>query len=143
MSSNQFKCGFRVVIPQLRGKSEKEALQYFQPILGEPSYILEEDRYFYFEYDGKYQPRKEYAYDEYETADDGWCVNYILHEGEEGETDPSMYLSVAKITETVKLLTEKFGVSENDIIVFAYTYYNGTDEPILLQPRDYSDEEDL
>lgn len=137
MSSNEFKCGFRVNLEKLRGKSKKEALAYFESVLGKPEGIdnPDDDMYFSFWYprDSQYQPMQEYSYNYYPSKDDGWVVDYIIHRGYEGEIDPSMYLSVKTIIKVATSLASKFDVPVSDITVFAYTWYNGTDEPVLLQ----------
>ena len=135
MRSNEFKSGFRVNLEFLRGKNKEEALQYFRSILGEPSDIEEyEGKVEYFRYDGEYQPLKEYSYGTYKTKDDGWFVDKIICEGCDGE-DLGFYVKIDYIQKTVSELMEKFKVEEKDIMIFSYTWYNGSDEPRLMQPR--------
>lgn len=132
MSHTVYKSGFRVNIESLRGKSDDEALSYFRTILGEPEDVgIWDGKVNYFRYDGEYRPNSEYTYRTDGKKDDGWFVDYIIDHNDYG---CELYLKLSDITEIVSMLTKKFSVSEKDVMIFAYSWYNGSDEPRFMQP---------
>lgn len=135
MSREEFKSGFRVNIESLRGKSRTEALAYFRTILGEPDEIYHEDdgKVEYFRYKGEYQPQQEFTYQAYPSKNDGWFVDKIVFK-DDTTSDCGLYLLLDRIKEEVEALKTKFNVTDKDIMIFAYTWYNGCDEPRYMQP---------
>lgn len=135
MSSLESICGIRARIPALEGKSRGEAYEYFRKILGDtkPSNIDiwggKEGTVEYFCYDGDYQPKREYSYGE--TNDTHWVVDRIF---KADLNDSGFYLSLLDIRLETDKLKSMFGVSDEDIMVISYLWYNGSDEPVLSAP---------
>lgn len=133
MSDYETKSGIRVEIKSLKGKSRPEAYAYFQSILGDAEDVDEFDgKVEWFEYSGKFRPGDEYTYGE--TDDDRWFVDMVASEGKEIDGEGDLYLSFEKLNSMVDELIEKFGIEREDVMVFSYTWYNGSDEPRYVEP---------
>lgn len=134
MSYNESKTVLRVEIPELRGKSNKEAYEYFLPILGEPDDIDEwegEVEYFsYYEKNHKFVPVSENSYSR-NAANDKWGVDLILAYGNDyNETIGEANHSLGELQNLAQEMAEKFNIDPSRCKVVSYTWYNGGDEPI-------------
>ena len=76
---------------------------------------------YYFAYDGEFQTHQD---------DSKWFVDYILSDDANTDLEHDLYMKVPQIKSNTKFLKKKFGVSENEVMIFFYAWYNGSDEPI-------------
>lgn len=134
MSYNESKTVLRVEIPHLRGKSNKEAYEYFLPILGEPDDVDEwegEVEYFsYYEKNHRFVPVSECSYGR-NAANDKWGVDLILAYGNDyNENIGDANHSLGELHKLSLELADKFNIDPNTCRVVSYTWYNGGDEPI-------------
>lgn len=133
MSHHESKCGIRANIKSLRGKNTNEAYEYFRSILGEPDDIDEYEGIIEgFYYKREYRPDKEYSCGN--TSDDGWFVDRIISSGNSYDGQSKLYLPLHLLNQMVREMIEKFGVEEDDIMIFSYSWYNGSDEPRHIVP---------
>lgn len=132
MSNNETKVGFRVHIESLCDKDYNDAFTYFLPILGKPEDLDEyKGKVEYFRYTGKYQAVKEYTHNMKDKI--RWFVDYLVSESDGSDGGEYVLLSISQIQNIVSELIAKFGVSEKDIKLFSYTWYNGCDEPVYWE----------
>jgi hypothetical protein len=137
MSYNESKTVIRVEIPHLRGKGNKEAYEFFYPILGEPDDVDEWDgeiEYFsYYEKNHRFIPVSEYSYGR-NAANDRWGVDLIIaYDNDYNEGKGRANHSLQELNELAGEMAEKFNVDPNRCRLVSYTWYNGGDEPIEFE----------
>jgi len=147
MSSNVFTYGIRGRIPQLNGADTTAALAFFRPLIGEPEDIDELDgvvNYFYYDdyaspYSKESQSRKrEYQAvrnETYKQKDPGWGVQKSFHSMSDEAGPTEMLLSLEFIQDEINKMAKRFGLDPSLIIVYSYSWYNGSDEPIELDAK--------
>lgn len=136
MSGMVYKSVLRAEIKKLKGKGRTEAFAFFQPILGEPKELeTYEGDVEYFGYEEQvhaFVPVQELNY----RSEDGlrWGIDYILsyeREPEDGEGD-TIY-TLAKLNEIGLEMEQKFGIDPETVSVATYSWYTGSDEPIVFE----------
>lgn len=127
MSDNRIKVAIRGQIPELDGKTHNDVIDVFRKALGEPSQIDEwEDNIEYFSYDDYEGLRSVYS-----DEDEVWGVEKIILDDYSYENNDAC-LSLEMIQETLKEMQKLFP-SIKTVVVAAYTWYTGTDEPITFE----------
>lgn len=132
MSDSRITTSLRLEIPSLEGKSDREAYEYFKPILGEADELYDEPNYFSFYYNGEFQPRKESSG---RSESKRWVVDLVIktrlaYEGND------LYISTQRLRQLTFKLAQKFGFSESNVILASYLWYDGVDEPIMVDAID-------
>ena len=131
MSSNITKYGIRVKLNALNGKSNEEIKEYFleKGFHIHPGMEDEDIPYFLEGCDLLRHIDKTYPIKGYK---EGWGVEHLFYvakdENEKGENIRSM----EDIYEESRNLVTEYDCDIEDIKVFAYTYHNGTDEPVFF-----------
>lgn len=134
MSSMQYKAGFRVVIERLRSATFQEAFEFFSEKLGQPDEIDEYNNVVsWFKYNGEYQPAKECNGTRNEP-NDGWFCDKILF-STTNLRDAQFYLRLNQFDDEIEKLCNLFGVDSEDIMIFSYNWYDGVDEPRIINPK--------
>lgn len=136
MSCEVTKTSLRAEIPALRGKSISEAYTFFQPIVGEPDDIDHDEGVVdFFVYEGekhRFAPVK--GLRDKSGEDNRWGIETVLSfENGYGVKFGKSVHSLLELSAIGKELIEKFGVREEDIRLYSYTYYTGADEPIKFE----------
>ena len=136
MSYNETKSVLRAEIPQLKGKSRTEALEYFRQILGEPDDVdIWDGEVDFFEYEEKnhtYIPVEEYSYGK--TDDDRWGGDLILaYSNDYGVEEGDMNYSLEELSVLADKMARKFNINPKNIRLLSYTWYNGSDEPRFFE----------
>lgn len=120
MSCVESKLVLRLELPFLKGKSNTEAYEYFKDILGEAEELDEwKGEVEYFNYQGKVQPITDYQ--------GSWGADYVLYDSSENMDYNG---SILEVNERAKEIASMFNMSEKDVKLFAYNWYNGGDEPV-------------
>lgn len=135
MSCNESKTVLRAEIPSLRGKDRGEVYKYFKPIIGEADDVDEfEGIIDYFHYDERnhdFVPVFEMSYGR--GRDDKVGVDYILkYENDYGFRRGKVNHSIGELKKLSEMVGEKFNVSPDTVRIVSYTWYNGSDEPIIF-----------
>lgn len=127
MSDMQTISAVRYEITELRGKSAREAYDYFV------QYLDKDD----LDYD--YDPEADYLYyndDTYRIVrcwdTNRWGLEYILYDGDSYTDDAILSVSIKRIEELLNLITKKLQTVPRSeyVTIVCTTWYNGVDEPI-------------
>jgi len=138
--------GIRARISQLNDADQATALEFFRPLLGEPEELYEQNgqvESFYYEVtkgfgdnevrQREYEAVREFNYEN--NSQSGWGIQKMFVSGRQEEITEA-YLSIGFIQEEAQKMAEKFGLDISDIFVYSYTWYNGVDEPKVLDAND-------
>lgn len=125
----EYKTVLRAEFPELEGKSRTEVYPFYKDIIGEADELEDYDgEVEYFSYEGKYQPVHRYEKDR-------WGIDHVLHH----ESDYKTYIelktngvSLSEFEEMASKMSVKFGVDKSKIRLISYSWYNGSDEPIVF-----------
>lgn len=127
MSEEMFKAGIRWELKFLKGKQIPEIIKFFEIFDLEPDDVDEEDGYIdYPEKINAFHPREENG---------DWYLEYIVVREIAYNYTP-FCVSMNKILYTTDKLEKElvnYGISDVKLnhVVFAYTWYNGVDEPFV------------
>lgn len=134
MSDMEYKGAVRCYLPQLEGKTNKEAYEYFLEKLGKPK---DYDEYgidsIYFNYDDE----KEGAFcpvQNYKTKE--WYIDYVIFH-DHGAFESNLGITLIEIKKIKKEIMQKFNFDAESfdkrwIKVVCYGWYNGCDEPFVF-----------
>lgn len=132
MSDDRITTSLRLEIPSLEGKSSREAYEYFKPILGEADELYDKPNYFSFYYNGEFQPRKELSG---KSESKRWVVDLVIKTGLAYDGN-DLYISTQRLRQLTFKLSQKFGLSESNVFLASYLWYDGSDEPIMVDALD-------
>jgi len=134
MSTNITKYGLRVRLNILNGKSNKEIKEYFlskgyhihpgceDDPESEPPVFLEGCNLQ--KYVNKTYPIR--------GIKGGWGVEHLFYVSQDGDEKGESVRPMETIIEGARELESEFECDIEDVKVFAYTYYTGSDEPVFL-----------
>jgi hypothetical protein len=130
MSCDEFKTVIRAELKELEGKSKNAVYDYFKNLIGEAEDVDAYDdgiiEWFNYGDDaGNFCPVQSYKNKQ-------WGVDYVLSHTDDYGDRSKVNLSIEEIKDYCKLLIDKFGVKESDCKLVSYSWYNGSDEPIVF-----------
>jgi len=122
MSEDVMKTAIRVPLKELQGQGWNNAYEYLVPKLGEP----EEKE----EYEGLVEWFEYKNYDVVSVGDD-WFLDMPTSPVVPLDKHPGMRMTIQAIFVQIHTLLGKFKVDSIECQVVAYTWYNGSDEPVI------------
>lgn len=129
MSHTEYKVGLVAEIMQLRGKSEDEIYEYFKC-----KGIIPDDDY---EENGVYSDLEYWTHNKSFVpvlVDGGVLITFVFDSGPlECESDSDTLISSNELLYMINAMHN--GFDECDPKFFAYSWYNGTDEPIYVDDK--------
>ncbi len=125
MSHEMNHVSVRAKLPELANKSYAEVLPFFRDKCGEPTVFCDEDDWCY-DGDGHILPVR---------CDDtnGWGVEWLLVDDLPHKCEPAN-IAFNYLEQIRARILEEFPTA-TDFMVCSYTWYNGTDEPVSLEPN--------
>jgi hypothetical protein len=122
MSEDVVKTAIRVPLKDLEGMGWNNAYEYLAERLGEPE---EKD-----EFEGLVEWFKYKDYDVVSVGDD-WFLDMLTEPVSPPYEHSGLRISIKEIYVKLQKLLGKIKVDSIDCQVVAYTWYNGSDEPVL------------
>lgn len=134
MSSTEVKFAVRGHVRALDDMTADEAFPFFQERMGDPDDIDSDDEGVqYFRYEAKKNGGWAVVNTEAGFRKGKWGIDFVLLDGYEHKDPWPGVVAIPDLAAIAHQMTSRFGVEPADIVVTAYTWYNGVDEPITLE----------
>jgi hypothetical protein len=135
LSETETKFVVRGHLRQFDGKTAHDVIDFFTERLGQPDDMDSDDEGINeFFYEAKKHDGWRAVSTEVGWRPGKWGVDFVVAEGYFDDVDEECAIALPTLLVIADQMRERFGIPPEDVRVAGYSWYNGVDEPICLEP---------